>query len=145
MPRVDRIGDAAELMLDHVENKTTFIGETTLGVAGRSHTDADQWRTEIDRVFKRAPLMLAFTAELPNPGDYKAMDAIGMPVLINRDKAGKVRAFLNVCSHRGAPVAGEGCGNCARRLEPATYQEVRIRQFHQTLDTYIHGQAGASA
>src|SRR3546814_4966615 len=58
--------------------------------------------------------MLVFTAELPNPGDYKAMEAVGLPILINRDKAGKVRAFLNVCSHRGAPVAPEGHGNCAR-------------------------------
>jgi phenylpropionate dioxygenase-like ring-hydroxylating dioxygenase large terminal subunit len=114
MPRVDRIGDAAELMLDYVENKKTFMGETTLRVTSRSYTDPDQWRTEIDQVFKRAPLMLAFTAELPNPGDYKAMDAVGMPVLINRDKTGKVRAFLNVCSHRGAPLAGEGYGNCPR-------------------------------
>ncbi|MEP7006911.1 MAG: SRPBCC family protein [Sphingomonas bacterium] len=114
MSRVGRIGDVAEIMLGYVENKQTFMGETTLRVASRSYIDADQWRIEIEQVFKRAPLMLAFTAELPNPGDYKAMDAVGMPVLINRDKAGKVRAFLNVCSHRGAALASEGYGNCPR-------------------------------
>ena len=59
----------------------------------------------MELVFKRVPLLLAFTAELPKPGDFKAMDACGMPVLINRDKAGTVRAFLNVCAHRGAPLA----------------------------------------
>ena len=58
--------------------------------------------------------MLAFTAELPKSGDYKAMDAAGVPVLINRDKFGQVHAFLNVCAHRAAPVASEGHGNCAR-------------------------------
>jgi phenylpropionate dioxygenase-like ring-hydroxylating dioxygenase large terminal subunit len=85
-----------------------------MNVPVRAYLDPDQWRAEIDLVFKRLPLMLAFTAELPRPGDYKAMDAAGLPVLINRDKTGKVRAFLNVCSHRGAPVASDGHGNCPR-------------------------------
>jgi phenylpropionate dioxygenase-like ring-hydroxylating dioxygenase large terminal subunit len=114
LDRVQRVGNAAEIMLDYVETKTTFQTDGTLTVPTDSYTNPDQWQAEMDLVFKRVPLMLAFTAELPKPGDYKAMDAIGMPVLINRDKAGTVRAFLNVCSHRGAPVAGEGYGNCAR-------------------------------
>ncbi len=114
MNRVERIGDVAEIMLDYVENGKTHNAEKTMKVPSRSYTDSDQWRAEMELVFKRVPLMLAFTAELPNPGDYKAMDAAGMPVLINRDKAGKVRAFLNVCSHRAAPLASEGHGNCPR-------------------------------
>lgn len=114
MDRVQNIGDVAETMLDYVENNKTYLTETTLTVPTRSYTDTDQWRAEMELIFMRVPLMLAFTAELPNPGDYKAMDAIGKPVLINRDRAGKVRAFLNVCSHRGAPVAADGHGNCPR-------------------------------
>jgi phenylpropionate dioxygenase-like ring-hydroxylating dioxygenase large terminal subunit len=109
-----KIGDAAAIMLDYVENKTTHQTDKVMRVPSRSYTDPDQWRAEMELVFKRVPLMLAFTAEMRNPGDFKAMDAVGMPVLINRDKAGKVRAFLNVCSHRGAPLASEGHGNCAR-------------------------------
>ena len=114
MDRVETIGEVAEQMLDYVENKHTFMTDKPMIVPVRGYLDPDQWRAEIDLVFKRLPLMLAFTAELPRPGDYKAMDAAGLPVLISRDKAGKVRAFLNVCSHRGAPVASEGHGNCPR-------------------------------
>jgi phenylpropionate dioxygenase-like ring-hydroxylating dioxygenase large terminal subunit len=114
MNRIERIGNVAAIMRDYVENKQTFLTDTTKSVPARSYTDPDQWKAEMELIFKRVPLMLAFTAELPNAGDYKAMDAVGMPVLINRDKAGKVRAFLNVCSHRAAPVASEGHGNCAR-------------------------------
>lgn len=114
MNRIERIGNVAAIMRDYVENKQTFLTDTTKSVPARSYTDPDQWKAEMELIFKRVPLMLAFTAELPNAGDYKAMDAVGMPVLINRDKAGKVRAFLNVCSHRAAPVASEGNGNCAR-------------------------------
>lgn len=112
--REEQIGDVAEIMLDYVTTKGTFLTDTTMTVPTRSYTDPDQWAAEVELVFKRVPLMLALTAEMPNPGDYKAMDACGLPVLISRDKAGKARAFLNVCSHRAAPVAGEGHGNCAR-------------------------------
>lgn len=114
MDFVERNGDVAEIMLDYVENNTTFQTDKVMRVPTSSYTDPDQWAAEIELVFKRVPLMLAFTAELPNPGDFKAMDAVGMPVLITRDKAGKVHAFLNVCSHRAAPVAEEGYGNCSR-------------------------------
>lgn len=108
------IGDAAEKMLEYVENDSTFMTDKVMTVPTESYTDPDQWGAEIELVFKRVPLMLALSCEMPNPGDYKAMDAVGMPVLISRNKAGEVKAFLNVCSHRGAPVAGEGHGNCVR-------------------------------
>lgn len=114
MDRVENIGGVAETMLDYVENNKTFLTEKPMKVPTSTYTDPDQWRAEMELVFMRVPLMLAFTAELPHPGDFKAMDAMGKPVLINRDKAGRVRAFLNVCSHRGAPVAAEGHGNCPR-------------------------------
>ncbi len=114
MDRIQQIGDVAEIMRDYVENKKTFLTDSTMRVPTSSYTDPDQWKAEMELVFKRVPLMLAFTSELPNAGDYKAMDAVGMPILINRDKAGVVRAFLNVCSHRGAPVAADGHGNCPR-------------------------------
>jgi phenylpropionate dioxygenase-like ring-hydroxylating dioxygenase large terminal subunit len=114
LDRVQQIGDAAEIMLDYVENKQTFQTDRTYKVATQSYTNPDQFKAEMELVFKRVPLMLAFTAELPKAGDYKAMEAVGLPVLISRDRQGKVRAFLNVCSHRGAPVAPDGHGNCAR-------------------------------
>ncbi len=113
MDRPD-IGDVAEILLDYVENDRTFQSDRITTVPTAAYFDQDIWQKEIDTVFKAVPLMLALTCEMPNPGDYKAMDAIGLPILITRDKAGVVHAFLNVCSHRGAPVANEGHGNCAR-------------------------------
>jgi phenylpropionate dioxygenase-like ring-hydroxylating dioxygenase large terminal subunit len=108
------IGDVAEAMLNYVENDKTFMTDKMLEVPTRSYTDPAVWHDEIEKIFKQVPLMLALTCEMPKPGDYKAMDACGLPVLISRDKAGVVRAFLNVCAHRGAPVAKTGHGNCPR-------------------------------
>ena len=110
----NHIGDVAQIMLDYVENEKTFMTDKILSVPTRSYTDSDQWHAEMELIFKRVPLMLALTCEIPEPGDYKAMDALGLPILITRDKSGRCHAFLNVCSHRGAPIAKEGYGNCAR-------------------------------
>lgn len=114
MDRTEQIGTAAATMRGYVEHGETFLSGQIRRVPARSYVNPDQWTAEIELLFRRLPLMLALTAELPCPGDYKAMDAAGLPVLISRDKLGTVRAFLNVCSHRGAPVASEGHGHCRR-------------------------------
>ena len=116
--RIKSIGNAAEAMIDYVENKHTHLTDSVLPIAADAYSDPEQWQREIDVVFKKLPLMLAFTAELKEPGSYKAMEAVGMPILITRDKKGQVHAFLNVCSHRGAPVAEDGHGSCSRFVCP---------------------------
>jgi phenylpropionate dioxygenase-like ring-hydroxylating dioxygenase large terminal subunit len=113
MDRPD-IGDIAEVLLDYVEHDRTFQSDKITTVPATTYTDPDQWSREMDLIFHRVPLMLALSCELPEPGSYKAMDAMGKPVLLTRDKAGVAHAFLNVCSHRGAPVANEGHGKCSR-------------------------------
>ena len=60
------------------------------------------------------PLLLAVTAELPKPGDFKTLEAAGVPVLVARGQDGVVRAFVNSCSHRGTAVATEPHGNARR-------------------------------
>lgn len=114
----ERIGDVAEILLNYFEHNKTFQSDKIMMVPAGSYTNPDTWRAEMDRVFKRVPLMLALSCEMPKPGDYKAMEAAGLPVLLARDKTGTVRALLNVCAHRWAPVAAEGYGNCARFVCP---------------------------
>jgi phenylpropionate dioxygenase-like ring-hydroxylating dioxygenase large terminal subunit len=57
--------------------------------------------------------MVAPSCELPRPGDYKAMDICGVPLLLSRQKDGSMGAFLNMCTHRGNPLAS-GSGNASR-------------------------------
>jgi Rieske 2Fe-2S family protein len=46
--------------------------------------------------------------EMPPAGSWTARVVAGMPVLFVRDKAGELRAFLNVCRHRASPLCEEG-------------------------------------
>jgi nitrite reductase/ring-hydroxylating ferredoxin subunit len=76
-----------------------------------TYFDPARFDIEVARIFKRVPLMLATTAEMPKPGDYKTIEAVGMPILIVRGKDGKARAFVNSCLHRGANIATNDYGN----------------------------------
>ncbi|MGH8702696.1 MAG: aromatic ring-hydroxylating oxygenase subunit alpha, partial [Burkholderiales bacterium] len=60
-------------------------------------------------LFRRYPLLLGMSCQLREPGDYLTDDFTGIPILVVRGEDGRVRAFHNVCRHRGARVA-EGCG-----------------------------------
>jgi phenylpropionate dioxygenase-like ring-hydroxylating dioxygenase large terminal subunit len=49
---------------------------------------------------------------IPNPGDYFSLEFAGVPVLVVRDRDdGQLRAFVNLCRHRGT-ILVEGEGNC---------------------------------
>ncbi len=110
----DALGDVAEHLVNYVERGETFQGDRVVTLPSRIYTDPDRWQAEMALIFRRVPLVLAASAELPGPNTYKADEMMGLPILISRDKAGQVRAFLNVCSHRGAPVAADGHGECNR-------------------------------
>jgi len=108
----------ARRLIAHVENGTTDSAETVKHIPVENYLNPARWQREMDRIFKRLPLLLAFTCEMRDAGDYKAMDVVGVPVLIARAKDGIVRAFVNVCSHRGTVVANDGKGNCTRFVCP---------------------------
>ena len=106
--------ESAKAMLDYVKNGKTFQTDKIITLPTSIFTDADRWENEMSQIFEKLPLCLATTAEMKEIGDYKAADMLGKPVLMVRGKDNKVRAFLNVCAHRGAPVVAEGCGHVRR-------------------------------
>jgi phenylpropionate dioxygenase-like ring-hydroxylating dioxygenase large terminal subunit len=71
------------------------------GLLGRCYADPDYHRLEQRRLFAEGWPAVAVGAELPNPGDLLPVTVAGQPVLLVRDRGGQVRAFHNVCSHRG--------------------------------------------
>ena len=106
--------EMAEHNLKYAQTGTIEQAEAICKVPADHYYDESRWRLEMDRVFKRMPLMLAASAEIPNPGDYKAMDAVDTPVLISRGRDGQVRAFINMCRHRGSQIMKAGTGNAKR-------------------------------
>lgn len=73
------------------------------------YTSPEILELEKEKLFFRDWLIVGRIEEWPNPGDYRAMEIVGEPVVISRNQAGELKAFANVCRHRGVAVAiGEG-------------------------------------
>lgn len=60
-------------------------------------------------IFASLPQLVALSCELPESGSLMTDDVGPSPVVLVRGADGQVRAFLNVCRHRGAPVELERC------------------------------------
>src|SRR5437899_973250 len=73
------------------------------------YTDDELLRRERALIFAHSWQYTGRAEQVAEPGSFLATDAGGIPVLVTRDDGGELRAFLNVCRHRGA-VLTEGCG-----------------------------------
>jgi Rieske 2Fe-2S family protein len=62
----------------------------------------DIFQIEKERIFCREWLTVCREEELPGPGDSRVLDVLGESILLVRNREGRIRAFYNVCRHRGA-------------------------------------------
>jgi len=74
------------------------------------HTEA-LYAEEVARIWHGGWLFAGFTFEVPNPGDYITLNVDNTPVLVMRDDSGAVRAFHNVCRHRGTLLCRQDSGH----------------------------------
>ncbi|MFL2706839.1 MAG: aromatic ring-hydroxylating dioxygenase subunit alpha [Gammaproteobacteria bacterium] len=96
--------------LHHYENKTTDQASDVMSNSIEAYIDEERYQKEVERIFKYLPLALCLSSELPKENSYRSMNVLDTPVLITRSKDQKIRAFLNVCRHRGSKVCEEGSG-----------------------------------
>lgn len=78
------------------------------------YTSQEYYEAELATVWRRSWLFAGHASELPESGSYRIPDIPFAPILLVRGRDGQVRAFLNTCRHRGAPVA-QGCSGTVKR------------------------------
>ena len=71
--------------------------------------DEEILRRERRLIFARSWQYAGRAEQVAEPGSFVTTDAGGIPLLLTRDRTGELRAFLNVCRHRGS-ILTEGCG-----------------------------------
>lgn len=76
--------------------------------------DPGRFALEQEKIFRRTPQPLVHSSELPESGDFLRRDFAGLPTFLTRDADGAVRAFLNVCRHRGTQLVADACGRKKR-------------------------------
>ena len=71
------------------------------------YTSEERFQAERKHIFLGQPLVAGLSGDIPNAGDMILFDAAGPSILVARGKDGKARAFLNMCTHRGAKLVEE--------------------------------------
>jgi phenylpropionate dioxygenase-like ring-hydroxylating dioxygenase large terminal subunit len=79
---------------------------------GRVYTDESRFGREMEKIFFQSWVPACPSADLAKPRDFVVWDRLGQSVVIVRQDDGSVRAWHNVCQHRGARLAGAS-GHCA--------------------------------
>jgi phenylpropionate dioxygenase-like ring-hydroxylating dioxygenase large terminal subunit len=72
----------------------------------------EYFELEREAIFKRTWLQIGHILELPEPGSFivRPLEFANASILIIRGKDGKIRAFHNVCTHRGTQLVEDLCG-----------------------------------
>lgn len=84
--------------------------ESAATLPPRCYSDPAVLERERDLIFRRGWVGLGRADRWSGPGDYAALDLAGVPVLVLRDRQGRLRAFANSCRHRGSLLLeGQGC------------------------------------
>jgi phenylpropionate dioxygenase-like ring-hydroxylating dioxygenase large terminal subunit len=85
--------------------------EQMLEVPASRYTDPAVFAAEKAAIFDRTPFVAGLSRDVAEPGDYLKIDDFGTPTIVTRNKAGKIKAFVNACRHRGAALVYEERGN----------------------------------
>ena len=80
-------------------------------IAKERYTSAEFMRLEWERMWTKVWLLGGFEQDLREGGDYICTDIGRESVLMVRQNDGSVRAFYNVCQHRGNRLRSEGTGS----------------------------------
>ena len=83
--------------------------EKAHGLPNECYTSPDYLMFEREKIFADKWCVIGTASSVPNSGDTKPYNLLGIPLIILRDKEDKIRVFHNVCSHRGFKLLDEPC------------------------------------
>jgi phenylpropionate dioxygenase-like ring-hydroxylating dioxygenase large terminal subunit len=79
------------------------------------YNNADMTRLELERILMPSWQIVCHVNSIPKPSDFETFDLGPESIFVMRDRDGSIRAFHNVCRHRGARLL-DGAGTCAATI-----------------------------
>ena len=83
--------------------------EVANGLPNECYINNDYFAHEKERIFFNKWTVIGVASSIPNPGDARSHNLLGVPLIILRDKKKRIRVFHNVCSHRGFKLLDKSC------------------------------------
>jgi phenylpropionate dioxygenase-like ring-hydroxylating dioxygenase large terminal subunit len=86
-----------------------------MSLPGWLYFDPEFFEAEKRAFLRAAPQVVCHESEIAKAGEWRSIDYLGESVIVIRGDDGEVRAFSNVCRHRGSRLV-DGTGGCAKVL-----------------------------
>jgi phenylpropionate dioxygenase-like ring-hydroxylating dioxygenase large terminal subunit len=80
-----------------------------------TYSDPEYFRVEMARLMRPSWQVVCHVSDVAQPGAWHSLEFIGESIVVVRGDDGVVRAFANVCRHRGSRIL-DGASGCARRF-----------------------------
>ena len=96
------------LEIDKLKNVDMPI-ENANGLPNECYTNADYMDYEREKIFCNKWIVIGVASSIPNPGDARPYNLLGIPLILVRDKDMEIKVFHNVCSHRGFKLVDKPC------------------------------------
>ena len=80
-------------------------------IDSRVYSDPDIYEEEQEKIFKKLWIPVCHESELPKPYDFRTHTIAREPIIVARGPDNQIRAFLNVCSHRGMMIERRPAGS----------------------------------
>jgi Rieske 2Fe-2S family protein len=90
--------------------------EPGYGLPGDFYGDDAVYHAELDTIWRAGWLFAAHACEIPEPGNYVTFSVGPDPIVVLRGDDGQIRAFHNLCSHRGTVLCQEAEGRVGRAI-----------------------------
>jgi Rieske 2Fe-2S family protein len=110
------------------------------------YNDPEVFAFDLEAIYARSWILVGFEVELPKPGSHLAMTIGLWPIVIVRDRSGKLGGFHNSCRHRGAQICPDGRGASVRLVCPyhrwtyeLTGELVHAGRMAEDFDRSAHG------
>jgi phenylpropionate dioxygenase-like ring-hydroxylating dioxygenase large terminal subunit len=98
-------------------NMSTQVASISKTLPARYYTDPDLFRDELERFYCESWVCAGRADQIPDPGDYFLRVVAGESIIISRDPDQNVRAFYNVCRHRGTRMVTSAEGKFPGRIQ----------------------------
>ena len=103
-------------MGDHAMSKRAPMEWDRGGLPPWTYHNEELTEIEKDVLFRRHWQLACHVSDVAEPGDYVTFDMAGERALVLRGGDGRIRAFHNLCRHRGSRVVATSRGRCDRMI-----------------------------
>ena len=114
--RHERQVELLQRVADSGEHYVGLHGSRSMINPASAYTDPERHARELKVLFRDGPTLLGLSCEMASPGDYLTTTLDGIPLAVIRQADGTLRAIINACRHRAAPLFTERSGSTGRAI-----------------------------